>query len=96
MWVKLNETDWWPGLECGVQLPNNNILPVIGISGEAGQGLSIEKYSATKSSLKIMEPKMFVFLKDKQPKKNPKNKKHHQPVNRMINLYAMFNFLSVD
>lgn len=43
-WVKVNETDWWPSLEHGVQLPNNNISVIIGISGEAGQGPRIERY----------------------------------------------------
>lgn len=63
----VGETEWdWlmtrPGVRCSIT--NNNILPVIGISGEAGQG--IEKYSATKSSLKIMEPKMLFKRTNKQ------------------------------
>lgn len=43
VWVRLNETDWWPSLERSVQLLNNNILVIIWISGEAGQGLNIAK-----------------------------------------------------
>lgn len=52
VWVKVNETDWWPSLERGVQLPNNNISVIIGISGEAGQGLNIEKYQTTNTEKK--------------------------------------------
>lgn len=49
VWVKVNETDWWPSLQHGVHLPNNNISAIIGISGEAGQGKILKNAQTTKT-----------------------------------------------